>query len=531
MSSIHNFSRLILFTLRRDRLWLALWMGCLFVLATFFAPMIVDVVGDASAQAALEEALSNPAMVALCGPAYGDAYTYGSMYAQFMLVWAALACAVMNILFVVRHTRRNEEEGLSEMLTALPVGRAAPLLTVLVLAGVVNALLAVLISVTIAGFGVPTLDLKGSLLFGCALGTLGLFFAGTTALMAQLFSSARATLGSSLAILGAAYLLRALGDVGSEALALLSPLGLVERSELYVHNALWPELVLLTAGLVLFTLAFALNARRDSGQGLVPTRTGRAHASAFLTGELGLAWRLSRGMMAAWAVAVLVFAAAYGSVFNDLDSFIADNSLYQAMLGVGADKSDILDPVIATMTLLMTIMATIPVLAVVLRLRAEESTGRLEQLLACSVSRVRLIACELALAVALACALQFLTALAMWGAASWVTDSSGEFALYLATAMSFLPAMLVFLGLAILLLGAVPRLSALIWVCLAYAFFVSFLGDVFSLPAWAEYLSIFGLLPRYPAADIEPLRIAALCAAAALCTVAGAVAYRRRDLG
>ncbi|MDR1358094.1 MAG: hypothetical protein LBJ48_01880 [Coriobacteriales bacterium] len=49
-------------------------------------------------------------------------------------------------------------------------------------------------------------------------------------------------------------------------------------------------------------------------------------------------------MMAAWAAAVLIFAAAYGSVFNDLDSFVADNSLYQAMLGVGADKSDIMNP-------------------------------------------------------------------------------------------------------------------------------------------------------------------------------------------
>jgi ABC-2 type transport system permease protein len=516
--------------LRRDRLWLALWAGGLLVLGTFFAPLIVDVVGDAAAQAALKDALSNPAMVALCGLAYGDEYSYGAMYAQFMLVWAALGFAVMNIMFVVRHTRRDEEEGRDEMVAALPVGRGARLFAALVVACAVDVLLAVLTGTGIALFGVETLDLAGSLVFGCALGANGMVFAGTAALFAQLFSTARSATGASLAVLGAAYLLRAVGDVGSEALARISPLGLVERSEAYVGNHLWPELVLVLAALALCAAAFLLGAQRDSGRGIVPARAGRAHASAFLRGELGLAWRLSRGMALAWAAVVLVFAAAYGSVFNDLDSFVASNSMYQAMLGVGADKSDLMSPVIATMTLIMSVMATIPVIAVTLRLRAEEGKSRMEQLLAGSVSRVRLIVCEVTVAVLLAVVLQLLSALGMWGAAVMVMDDAGGLALYLASAMSFLPAMLVFVGLGVLLVGIAPRLSALIWAYLVYAFFVAFLGDVFALPAWAENISAFGLLPRYPAAEIEPVRIAALCAASALLAAAGAVAYRRRDL-
>jgi ABC-2 type transport system permease protein len=492
--------------------------------------MIVEVVGDASAQAALQETLSNPAMVALCGPSYGDGYSHGAMYVQFMLVWTALGFAVMNIMFVVRHTRKDEEDGASEMVGALPVGRGAALFATLVVACAVDVLLAVLTGVTIALFGVETLDLEGSLVFGCALGACGIVFAGTAALFAQLFPTARSATGASLAVLGAAYLLRAAGDVGSEALAHISPLGLVERSEAYVGNYLWPELALVLAGLALCTVAFLLGARRSSGQGMLPVRTGRAHASTFLRGGLGLSWRLSRGMMLAWAAAVLVFAATYGSVFNDLDAFVANNDMYRAMLGIGAGKGDIMDPVIATMTLLMSIMATIPVIAVTLRLRTEEGKSRMEQLLAGSVSRVRLIVCEVTVAVLLAVVLQLLSALGMWGAAATVMDEPGELALYLASAMGFLPAMLVFVGLGVLLVGVAPRLSALIWAYLAYAFFVAFLGDVFALPAWAENISVFGLLPRYPAAEIEPARIAALCAASALLAAAGAVAYRRRDL-
>jgi ABC-2 type transport system permease protein len=527
---IHGFLRLTLFILRRDRLWLALWMGGLLVLGTFFAPMIVGVVGDSSAQAALKEILSNPAMVAMCGPSYSDGYTYGGMYAQFMLVWAVIAFAVMNIMFVIRHTRRDEEEGRSEMAGALPVGRSANLFAVVVALCAVNAILSVLTGVALALFGVETIDLRGSLVFGCALGANGIFFAGVAALSAQLFVSARSALGTSLGVLGAAYLLRAVGDVGSETMARLSPLGLAERSEIYVNNYIWPELVLVSAGLAVCAVAFLLNAKRDSGHGMLPVRNGRAHASVFLRGGLGLIWRLSRGMAIAWSIAVFIMAAAYGSVFADFDSFVANNSLYQAMLGIGADTGDIMPPVIATMTLITTIMATIPVVMATLRLKTEESRGRMEQILAGSVSRARLIICEIAVAVPLAFALQTLTALGMYGAAAMAMDKPPEIILFIAAAMNFLPAMLIFISLGIIFVGAAPRLSALIWVYLAYSFFVAFLGDVLDMPGWVESISVFSLLPRYPAEAVEPLRAVALCAASVLLAAAGTAAYRRRDI-
>jgi ABC-2 type transport system permease protein len=505
-------------------------MGGLLVLGTFFAPMIVDVVGGTAAQTALKEVLSSPAMVALCGLAYGDEYTYGAMYAQFMLVWVILGFAVMNILFVVRHTRKDEEEGRTEMVGALPVGRNANLLAVLVVACAVNVLLAVLTGITIALCGVETLDWEGSLVFGCALGANGLFFAGIAVLFAQLFSTSKAATGASLAVLGAAYLLRAIGDVSSETAARFSPLGLVERSEIYVSNYLWPEIVLVMVGLVICLVAFILSTYRENGRGMLPSRAGRARASVFLRGGLGLSWRLSRGTMFAWAVLVFIFAAAYGSIFGDIDAFVANNSMYQVILGIGEGKANVMDPVIATMTLIMSITATIPVVIGALRLKVEEDRNRMEQLLVGSVSRVRLIIGEAVICALLAVVLQLLSALGMWSAAALVMDEPRGFVLYLGAALSFLPAMLVFVGLGIFIVGVVPRLSALIWVYLIYAFFVGFLGDVFALPEWAEKLSVFGLLSRYPVDAIEPVRVVALCVLALALVAAGAAAYRRRDL-
>jgi ABC-2 type transport system permease protein len=530
MSSLHNVWHLILFMLRRDRLWLSFWIVSLVILTTFFAPMIVSVVGDAAAQAVLRETLSSPAMIALCGLAYGEAYTYGAMYAQFMLVWCILAVATMNIMLVVRHTRKDEEEGRLELIAALPVGRGANLLGVMLVALVSNVLVAVLTGAIIAACGVETMGLRGSMLFGCALGVNGLFFAALTAVCAQLFSTAKGAMGWAFGVLGASYLLRAGGDVSSEAAALISPLGLVERSEIWVNDYLWPELTLLAITVALCVLAFVLSTVRSSGQGMLPARRGRQHASAFLRGELGLAWRLTRGMMIAWAVVAFIFSAAYGAIFNDMDSFVHSNEMFGLMLGVGGDVSDVMDPIISMLVLIMGILVAIPVAQVALKLKSEENRARMEQLLALGVSRVYLLGCYLLLSVLLAVALMLLTALGMWSAAYAVMDNPIAFTVFLKTALNFLPAVLIFAALGVFFVGVVPKASPVVWLYLVYSFLATYLGGMFDMPKWAEKLSIFGLLPRYPADEFEPLLAAAVIGAALVLALIGLVAYRRRDI-
>lgn len=71
-------------------------------------------------------------------------------------------------------------------------------------------------------------------------------FAAATVLIAQLTETARGALGFSFAFLALSYLLRAVGDVGTELLSLVSPpLGLVLRAQIYVNNYWWPISILL----------------------------------------------------------------------------------------------------------------------------------------------------------------------------------------------------------------------------------------------------------------------------------------------
>ncbi|MDR2106277.1 MAG: hypothetical protein LBP24_02590 [Coriobacteriales bacterium] len=538
-AQMHNAVGLIGFILRRDRLWLVLWtLGCL-TLATSFAPLLPEMVGDVQSMEVLRETMRNPAMVAICGIAYGDAYTWGVMYSQFMLIWSAVLVAAMNILFVVRHTRTDEEEGRLEILGALPVGRGANLLAVLAVAFGFDLVIALASGAGIAAFGIEDMGITGSLLFGAAIGACGLFFAVITALFAQLATTSRVSAGLSFTALGAAYLLRAAGDVGSgagsdagsELLSLISPLGLIERCHLFVDDRAWPLLALLAAVLVPAGAAFALNARRDSGAGLIAPRAGRARASVLLSGALGLAWRLTRGTVLAWVLVVFTLAASYGSIFGDMTSFFESNDLYRLMAGsLEGGTGDLMDPILSMLALIMSAIAAVPAVLVVLRLKGEERRGRLEHLLSCAVPRTRLLAGYVLIAVLLAFVLQMMIALGTWSTAVMVMDDPIALGLMVKIALNYLPAVLFFVGLAALLVGAAPRASVLVWLLLGYSFLMVYVGSLLNLPTWAQEGTPFGVLPRYPVEATEPAVAIALCAGAAALTCIGLFAYRARNI-
>ena len=108
-----------------------------------------------------------------------------------MLVFCVIFAAIMNIFLVVRHTRADEEAGRAELLRARPVGAAAPLTATLLLSFLANGLLAVLTTVFLIFFEAQGMTAEGAWLFGAALGVVGWFFAGLTALLAQLSENTR----------------------------------------------------------------------------------------------------------------------------------------------------------------------------------------------------------------------------------------------------------------------------------------------------------------------------------------------------
>ena len=521
--------RLLGLILRRDRVQLPVWVVAVVAFAVATLPSLPAMAGTPEKLAAQGEMMRNPVVVMICGARYGQTYTLGILYAQMMLVWSGLLVAVMNILFVVRHSRADEDEGRLEVVRSLPTGRLASPLALAVAVVGLDVVVTVLVGLIMPVFGVESVTSAGSWVYAGALGGVGLVFAGLTLVVVQLVDSERAAILVAFGLLGVSYLVRGYGDVSSEAVARVSPLGLMQRVHAFDTNVWWPVAVLTASGLVLLVVALALARLRDLGAGLLPPpRPRAAHAPAWLRGEWGLAWRLCRGTLVAWAVAVVVLSAAYGSVMSNLASFVDSNPMYQQLLGAGG--GDIVGPMVATLMIVMGVVGVIPVLATAFGLHAQERRGRLDQVLGSAVSRTRLFGAWTGLAMLAAVAMQALSAVSFWAVAASVTDPPVSAWLVARVCLNYLPVLIFFAGLGLGLVGWAERFTLVGWAYLAASFLLVYLGGLLDVPRWAQRLTPFGMVRRWPTETFSVWPVVGLLVAGVALAVAGAVGFRRRDV-
>lgn len=520
---------LFMLQMRRDRWRIPLWIVGL-VFFTLLVPLaLADLYPSQQERDVMAETMENPAMTAMVGPGDLDHYTIGAMTAHQMLLLTAVVVGLMSILLVTRHTRTDEEAGRIELIRALPVGRLANLQATVLLLCVTNTILALVIGFGLYGLRIESMDLEGSLLYGAALGATGMLFAGVAALFAQLAETPRGTAGLSIAVLLIAYLVRAVGDVSSEVLSWLSPLGWVTKTEVYANNQWWPLGLLLGATVLLFAGAYSLYAVRDLESGFLPSRPGRRYASAFLQRPFGLAFRLQRTGMMAWAAGMLVIGLSYGSVFGDLETFFAGNEMLEQLLRSGEGYS-LTERFIPMLMLVMAILGTISPVMAMNKLYSEEKKGRIAPIVGSAVSRLRLMAGYVMIAAINGFVMLSLAAVGLWSAGTAVMDEPFAFGTIYGAALVYYPALLVMIGLAALLIGFVPRLHSVIWLYVLYSFVVVYLGELFQFPDWVGNLSPYGHIPELPVGEMNAVPVVILSVSAIAVMVLGIIGYRRRDM-
>ncbi|MCZ2258147.1 ABC transporter permease [Sporosarcina sp. G11-34] len=518
------------FILRRDRLRFPIWVLSLSVLTVLVAKAFTNLYATAAERQTIATTMLNPAMSAMVGRGYGlGDYTIGAMMAHQMLLFTALAVAIMSILFVARHTRADEEDGRIELIRSLPTGRLSHLHATMLVLFVMNLVLVLGIGFGLYALGIESMDLEGSLLYGSALGATGIFFAAVTAVFAQLSESARGTIGLSFSVLGVAYLIRAIGDAGNEALSWISPLGWVLGSEVYVNNYWWPILLTVGVAVVLVIFALYLNAIRDLESGFLPSKPGKKYASFFLQSPLGLTLRLQRTGLIAWAVGMFILGASYGSVLGDLNAFFSGNDMLEKLL-TPVQGFSLTEQFLTMLMSIMAMFCTIPALLAVLKLIGEEKKHRTDHLLSRAVSRTRLMGGSLVISVVVAFAMVSFTALGLWSAAMTTMENGIAFGILYRAAIVYLPAVWIMIGVAVLLIGFAPKWTGLIWIYLFYSFIVVYLGGLFQFPEWVGKLSPFGQIPRLPVEDMDIMRVSVLALIAVVLTVVGFVGYNRRDI-
>jgi ABC-2 type transport system permease protein len=519
---------LIRFILRRDRIKLPAWLLGMAVLLSFFVPAVSELTETEEQRQDLRR-IMEPAVGAIFGPGYGrdditpERYIAG-VYGLFFFVLAAL----MSMLLVARHTRVEEQNGRAELTRSNVVGRHAQLTAVLIVAVGANALLALVLGGTMTA---NDLDGSGGLLFGASVGAVGLVFAGITALTVQVTEYSRAATGIAGAALGAAWAVRAAGDMirdyGSP-LSWFSPLAWSNQTRPYVDGRWWPLLLSVGLAVAAAAVGYALSARRDVGAGLVAARPGEAVAAPWLRSPLAVAFRLQRASLIWWTVALAVF----GFMFGGLGDQIADpKDMSQDRIEMfGGSVDTLLDGYLGVITLFTAAYTGIMVVLGVQAVRSEETKGRAEPVLATATSRWAWFGSYLAV-ISLGLVGLLLVAGFATGTGAAVSAGDGSHVWDVTAAhLAHAPGVLVLLGIAALLFGVLPRTIGATWVVLGYSLFVGLFGTITDLPQWAHNLSPMEHIGQPPLDSISWSAAMILLVVAAGLMAAGLAWFRRRDL-
>jgi len=522
---------LVQLALRRDRVMVPVWLAAYFLLAYVSAAAVVGLYSTEAARAVFAAGIgSNPALTAVYGPPF-DLTTIGAISTLKIGTLGAVFVAVMSVLLVVRHSRAEEEAGRLELLGAAVLGRYAPLTAALLVAAGADVAMAPAVGLGLIAGGVPA---SASLLFGLTLSAAGLCFTGVAALTAQLTPNARTATSTALAVLGAAFLARAVGDTtGPGWLSWLSPIGWSQRIRPWGDaTRVWPLALSVGFAALLAATSCLLVARRDLGAGLFAARPGPARAGPGLRGALGLAWYQQRGALAGWAVGFAVLGAVVGSVASQVTALVGGNNQVGQIFTQLSGQHDLVDATLGAYFALAGFAASAYAVAATLRLRTEESAGRAEPLLTTGLSRSRWVAGHLGIAALGAAALLLIA-----GVTAGLTHglSTGDLAIQLprvlGAALVQIPAALVLASITVALFGWAPRIATAAWGVLAAFLLLGQLGPLLQLPQWAMDLSPFTHLPKLPHAAFTATPILWLLTVAAAFITAGPLGFRRRDLG
>ena len=178
----------------------------------------------------------SPATQAFNGRGFG-LDTVGGITAYEVGFMGQLLFPALALWLAVRHTRREEEAGRTELVTSGRVGRLAPLLSAaVVLAGTVLVTgAAVLVGLVSTG-----LPLTGSAWYAAGVALVMGGFGSVGLLIAQLTQTTRSAHLIGLAVVTASFLVRAVVDGRTWAAVWLSPLGWLAEIRAFGEPQAWP---------------------------------------------------------------------------------------------------------------------------------------------------------------------------------------------------------------------------------------------------------------------------------------------------
>ena len=517
--------------LKRDWKKIIIWIFGLGLFSAAYVPAFEEI-GKGQGLQGMYETLKNPAMISMVGPTPIETaadYTLGAMYAHEMLLFCSLFAMIIAALHVVSHTRQEEDLGLTELVRSFQVGRQANSLAVIAEVVMINILLALVIGGIMTSYGAVTISIEGSFLFGASIGMAGILGAVIALVMAQIMPTSSSATGASLGIVGLLYIVRAGSDVSNVDFSMINPMGWTYLTYPFTENNWVPLILAIVFSVIIVIIAFALEGGRDMDAGYLPDREGRGSAKKSLLSVPGLFAKLNKGVMISWMIAFVIMGAAYGSIYGDMQTFLASNEMMSQMFTISGVSLE--EAFTGTIMMVMIGLVSILPIAIVNKLFSEETRLHLSQLYSTKVTRARLYWTNVILAIIAGVVGILLAAGGLGGTAISAMGDGSPMSMgnFIGAGYNLLPSVLFFTSLAALSLGWAPRLGKAVYVYLGYSFALNYFGGIMELPEWFSKTAVQSWIPRMPVDPFDAATFITMTVISIALMVIGYIGYHKRD--
>lgn len=514
----------------KNLIWVVMLVGLLAAVAMKFNVLF----GTKTDINAIVTTLKTPAMVSLFGDfSASRPYTTANVFSSEMMVFMGMFVVFMNIFIAVHDTRQQEENGLTEMIRSRQVGRRATLQAAAIEILAMNLLVGALFAVSLFGAKLKGATAEGDLLVGATLAGVGLMFGGVSLFIAQLASTSRSANFMCYGVFGATYLIRMMTDVADPDWTWLSPFGWLSKTRIYEENNWLPVAMMLALGLVFYLLAVKIADTRDIGSGVLNVKAGKDHAGRLLSSPLGLVLKLERNSIIGWVIGMFVLGVTYGSIFSTVGDIIGTNPTYKKLLGVAQIKDANLDLLLSFISMLLVffiIVSAVSGLMVLFRLKNDEKKGFLETIHAKTVSRTQIALSYYIVAILISVLTLAASSFAMFMVGNASLDDPMPMKYLWQSLGASIPAVLFFLAVAFLIVGALPKLTTVVWGYLGVAFMLRMFGSLLDLSKDVNNISPLGWIGKVPQESLDTTWLIVMLAGFVLMSVIGLIGYRRRDL-
>ncbi len=441
----------------------------------------------------------------------------------------AIAAAVFGLLAAVRALRTEEDTGRMEAVLAAPVGRRTAFLaaTTAIAAGTCVLWLA-----EVAGFLAGGLPAGGSAFLALATASVVPVCAGVGAVACQLAPNRRIALQLGLGVVALFFMLRVIADTASGVgwLRWATPLGWAEEMRPFAGTRPLVLLLPIVTTALLLAAAARINARRDLGTGLLPSRDISEPRLRLISSPAAQALREERASLIVWAVGIALFAMILGVVSKGVTSADIPAGVQDEIAKLGAGSLATPTGYLAFVFVFFILAVSLFAVSQVGAARHAEAEQQLETLFALPVGRASWLGGRLLLAACAAAAMSAVAGLLTWAGAA-AAGVSVSLPRMLEAGANCLPVALLFLGVAALAYALVPRASGGIAYGLVMVTFLwQLVGSLLSAPSWLADLTPFARVGLVPAQPFDAASAAAMLAIGAAAALLAVVAFRRRDL-